>query len=86
MSENLHIYRNLHRWQKFYTAARSDGMDKFHLCSLVNQLHLKNLRNHLFWETEAIFYRPSHTKGLWKICKPFKYGFTFSKLTIAKKW
>ena len=29
-------------------------------------------------------YRPSHTKGLWKICKPFKYGFTFSKLTIAK--
>ena len=25
-------WRNLHRWQKFYTAAGSDGMDKFHLC------------------------------------------------------
>ena len=23
---------NLHRWQKFYTAAGSDGIDKFHLC------------------------------------------------------
>ena len=22
---------NLHRWQKFYTAPGSDGMDKFHL-------------------------------------------------------
>ena len=25
--------RNLHCWQKFYTAAGSDGMDKFHLWS-----------------------------------------------------
>ena len=25
-------WRNLHRWQKFYTAASGDGMDKFHLC------------------------------------------------------
>ena len=23
--------RNLQRWQKFYTAAGTDGMDKFHL-------------------------------------------------------
>ena len=22
----------LHRWQKFYTAAGTDGTDKFHLC------------------------------------------------------
>ena len=28
MSENG---KNLQRWQKFYTAAGSDGMDKFHL-------------------------------------------------------
>ena len=28
MSKKL---RNLHRWQKFYTAAGADGMDKFHL-------------------------------------------------------
>ena len=26
------FWRNLHRWQKFYTAAGSDGIDKFHLC------------------------------------------------------
>ena len=26
------FWRNLHCWQKFYTAAGSDGMDKFHLC------------------------------------------------------
>ena len=25
-------WRNLHRWQKFYTAAGTDGTDKFHLC------------------------------------------------------
>ena len=24
-------WRNLHRWQKFYTAAGTDSMDKFHL-------------------------------------------------------
>ena len=24
--------RNLHHWQKFYPAAGTDGMDKFHLC------------------------------------------------------
>ena len=26
-------WRNLHRWEKSYTAASTDGMDKFHLCS-----------------------------------------------------
>ena len=26
------FWRNLHRWQKFYTPAGSDGSDKFHLC------------------------------------------------------
>ena len=26
------LWRNLHRLQKFYTAAGSDGIDKFHLC------------------------------------------------------
>ena len=25
-------WRNLHRWQKFYTAAGTDGTDKFQLC------------------------------------------------------
>ena len=25
------LWRNLHRWQKFHTAAGSDGMDKSHL-------------------------------------------------------
>ena len=26
------FWRNLHRWQNFYTAAGSDGSDKFQLC------------------------------------------------------
>ena len=30
-TKNEWKWRNLHRWQKFYTAAGSDGMDKFHL-------------------------------------------------------
>ena len=25
---------DLHRWQKFYTAAGTDGTDKFHLCRI----------------------------------------------------
>ena len=29
-------WRNLHRWQKFYTAAGTDGTDKFHLCIIIN--------------------------------------------------
>ena len=28
-------WRNLHRWQKFYTAAGTDGTDKFHLWPFV---------------------------------------------------
>ena len=31
-TKNEWKWRNLHRWQKFYTATGSDGMDKFHLC------------------------------------------------------
>ena len=30
--KNEQKWRNLHRWQKFYTAAGSDGIDEFHLC------------------------------------------------------
>ena len=30
-------WRNLHRWQKFCTAAGSDGSDKFHLWSIIQQ-------------------------------------------------
>ena len=26
------LWRNIHCWQKFYTAAGSDGMDKYHVC------------------------------------------------------
>ena len=33
-TKNEWKWRNLHRWQKFYTAAGSDGMDKFHLCAI----------------------------------------------------
>ena len=31
-TKNEWKWRNLHRWQKFYTAAGTDVMDKFHLC------------------------------------------------------
>ena len=30
-TKNEWKWRNLHHWQKFYTAAGTDGMDKFHL-------------------------------------------------------
>ena len=30
-TKNEWKWRNLHRWQKFYTAVGSDGIDKFHL-------------------------------------------------------
>ena len=30
-TKNEWKWRNLHRWQKFYTAAGTDGTDKFHL-------------------------------------------------------
>ena len=38
LEKNVEIkctWRNLHRWQKFYTAAGSDGIDKFHLRCLI---------------------------------------------------
>ena len=35
-TKNEWKWRNLHRWEKFYTAAGSDGMDKFHLCHVVD--------------------------------------------------
>ena len=36
-TKNEWIWKNLHRWQKFYTAAGTDGMDKFHLCMVQEQ-------------------------------------------------
>ena len=30
--EYADFWKNLHHWQKFYTAAGSDGSDKYHLC------------------------------------------------------
>ena len=32
---------NLHRWQKFYTVAGSDGIDKFHLWQMVHNWSLE---------------------------------------------
>ena len=44
-------WRNLHRWQKFYTAAGSDGIDKFHLWRIVKCL----LKHQSFsWETKRM--------------------------------
>ena len=33
-TKNEWKWKNLHHWQKFYTAASSDGIDKFHLCQM----------------------------------------------------
>ena len=33
-TKNEWKWRNLHHWEKFYTAAGSDGMDKFHFCDI----------------------------------------------------
>ena len=42
------FWRNLHRWQKFYTAAGSDGMNKSHLClKLCQEGHLKTISFHI---------------------------------------
>ena len=46
--------------------------------SVVNQLHLKCFRTCVFWET------PSHSKDVWKIAKPPKYCFSFSKQRNAE--
>ena len=40
--------RNLHRWQKFYTAAGSDGSDKFHLCAGQSEILLR-IKNERGW-------------------------------------
>ena len=45
-TKNEWKWRNLHRWQKFYTAASTDGTDKFHLC--ICWTHMK-FCNH-YWD------------------------------------
>ena len=37
------FWRNLHHWQRFYTAADSDGMDKSHPCGPISQQNLSIL-------------------------------------------
>ena len=42
------FWRNLHHWQKFDTAAGSDGMNKSHLCLKLRQEgHLKTISFHI---------------------------------------
>ena len=38
------FWKNLHHWQKFYTAAGSEGIDKFHLCLYGRQQKLWQCR------------------------------------------
>ena len=50
----------LPRWQKFYTAARSDGIDKFHLC-INNDLNMSqkssSCKENLFQQSKKIWVR-----------------------------
>ena len=39
-TKNKWKWRNLHRWQKFYTAAGSDSIDEFHLCLCPGRLDM----------------------------------------------
>ena len=40
--EYVVFWRNLHHWQKCYTAIGSDGSDKYHLCPLWGKTLLKS--------------------------------------------
>ena len=63
-TKNEWKWRNLLRWQKFYTAAGTDGMDKFHLWQLgwpkpsKFQMHITNphldLRVSPFWHVQVM--------------------------------
>ena len=50
-------WRNLHCWQKFYIAAGSDGMDKFHLCLQMANFPTDN------YSTRSIRYTRSFFSG-----------------------
>ena len=55
-TKNEWKWRNLHRWQKFYTATGSDGIDKFHLCSLIQW----NIKQH-------VHYASYRCAGVWAV-------------------
>ena len=54
--ENVVFWRNLHHWQKFYTAAGSDGSDKLRYESSTLKLY-KELSSTIFQSCEWV--RPS---------------------------
>ena len=59
------FWENLHHWQKFYTAAGSDGMDKSHLClgHLVSVIYDVIL---LYFEN---FVKHQWMPALWRNCE-----------------
>ena len=63
---------------------------KMHNRLCAKQLRLKYFRETLFWGTEAKFgsfgnfHKPSHTEDVWKIAKPPKYCFSFSKQSLPE--
>ena len=63
-TKNEWKWRNLHRCQKFYTAAGTDGMDKFHLWFLVPFCLQVCRLFHLLWRCA-----PSNIyQHFWKCC------------------
>ena len=53
-TKNEWKWRNLLRWQKFYTLAGTDGMDKFHLCSWWHQRNNGRVPKNVKFMTFAI--------------------------------
>ena len=66
-------WRHLHRWQKFYTAAGSDGIDKFHLCQPVGTkftFHSFKSKFHLEWCRSAfVIFLPQSTPANLKLSR-----------------
>ena len=77
----LHCFRrNLHCWQKFYTAAGSDGMDKSHLCSL------SDITNHLLSSLNSIWIRCQEVNSLKKTLTSSGAQKDSTTITINHRW
>ena len=52
-TKNERKWRSLHHWQKFYTAAGSDGIDKSHLCPHQGNVCKNKIKQD--WQFEKIY-------------------------------
>ena len=96
-TKNEWKWRNLHRWQKFYTAAGTDGTDKFHLCTIIfgePEWLLQNLVKHTSIFSPKILralFQPIHeSHNLAKWLQPeqkrdFEFLFCFVGGSVGKR-